>query len=136
MVKRILKKIVHSLGYDVQRIQGPLDGINKAEVNTKWLVELEIATILDIGANEGQFAKKIRGVFPNSKIYSFEPLLDTYLLLKKNFEKDALFEAFNCALGEKEGEATIFLNEYSPSSSLLKLGDEHKKHFDFARKEI
>ena len=32
------------------------------------------ATIIDIGANKGQFTLAARYIFPKSKIFSFEPL--------------------------------------------------------------
>jgi FkbM family methyltransferase len=100
-----------------------------------WLSKLEIRTILNIGSNEGQFALELRRQIPGSKIYAFEPLPGPFQKLNENFVNDPNFKAFPYALGKTEGITKMFLNEYSPSSSLLKLGDNHKKHFDFARKE-
>ena len=37
------------------------------------------------------------------------------------------FAAFNVALGEKDGEATFYRSQSSPSSSLLRMGDAHKE---------
>ncbi len=104
-------------------------------INNNWLKEKNIQTIFDVGANEGQFAEKIRTLFPNATIYAFEPLPHVYERLVEMFKGDQKFIPCNYALGEKEEETIIFLNEYSPSSSLLEMADEHKKHFDFARKE-
>lgn len=100
-----------------------------------WLSNLGIRTILNIGSNEGQFALELRKHIPGSKIYAFEPLPGPFQKLNENFVNDPNFKAFPYALGKTEGVTKMFLNEYSPSSSLLKMGDNHKKHFDFAKKE-
>lgn len=39
-----------------------------------WLTNLNINTVVDIGAHEGEFAAKIRGILPTASILSFEPL--------------------------------------------------------------
>lgn len=100
-----------------------------------WLHSLKINKIIDVGANEGQAAKRFRKLLPDAKIISFEPLSNVYELLLKNFSKDENFKAYNFALGDTIETAEIFLNEYSPSSSLLKMAEEHKKHFSHAQKE-
>ena len=51
------------------------------ELNVKWLQDLKFRTILDIGANVGQFAQAARAVFPHTRLYSFEPI-------PKCFEKE------------------------------------------------
>ena len=42
----------------------------------------------------------------------------------------------NYALGNENGEKTIYLNEYSPSSSILEMNELHKKAFPFTEKTI
>src|SRR5437899_4779053 len=41
-----------------------------------------IRSIVDVGANEGQFAKWISTLFPLAHIYAFEPLPRPYAILK------------------------------------------------------
>jgi len=101
----------------------------------KWLQDKDIQSILDIGANTGQFAQKARWLFPDAKIYSFEPILSVYEKLKENFVGDVNFEAYNTALGEEEGLVTFFQNEFSDSSSLLKMKNIHKENFPFTQNE-
>ena len=107
----------------------------KSEISQSWLKEIGFKTIIDIGANEGQFASKMRKLFPNAMVYSFEPIPDVHKKLSSQFNGDKNFISYNCALGDKDENKEINLNEYNPSSSLLKMGEIHKKHFDFARKE-
>lgn len=63
-------------------------------------------TFLDIGANIGAFAVTIAGfrsVFPNLKIYAFEPNRDTAGRLRSNAERLGI-EVFNIGLSDRNGE--------------------------------
>jgi FkbM family methyltransferase len=99
--------------------------------DNKWLLDYNFNTIIDVGANEGQFAMKMRQFFPNARIISFEPIPETYAKLNNNFKGDPNFKAHCLGVGDKEETSSFFLNDYSPASSLLKPGDR-LEHFDQA----
>jgi len=99
----------------------------------EWLKDMNFRTILDIGANTGQFAAQFHRLFPDAKLYSFEPLEDCYNKLLKKMGRVSNFRGFNFALGDKNGEAEIYENEYTPSSSLLPMGKIHKEAFPFTK---
>ena len=101
----------------------------------KWLKNYDFKSVLDVGANQGQFAYRIRSLFPEILICSFEPIPGLFDQLNEHFRYDKAFMGFNYALGETEQRHVMYLNEFSPSSSLLELAPEHKKHFNFATKE-
>lgn len=84
------------------------------------LKKYQFETVLDIGANAGQFAKDIRGRLPKAKIISFEPLHDCFSTLQSNMKDDKNWEAMNIALGKEAGEVEMNKSAFSPSSSLLK----------------
>ncbi|BAY12877.1 FkbM family methyltransferase [Calothrix sp. NIES-2098] len=98
-------------------------------LNQPWFHSLNIETILDIGANVGQFALTINTLLPKARIYSFEPLTDCYEKLKARMADCKTFSAFNLALGDESGSLIFERNAYSPSSSFLKIADVHKKAF-------
>lgn len=102
----------------------------------RWLRDFKIEAVLDIGANEGQFAEKISALMPNVKVICFEPLQEPFEKLRKKFGSNKNFFLFRCALGNSEGRQQIYRNEYSPSSSILKMKSSHKEAFDFTRKEF
>lgn len=103
---------------------------------TLWLRNMNIETILDIGANTGQFAKSMHELFPEATLYSFEPLKDSYEELLVQFKNVPQFQAFNVALGDETGIVEMHRSEYSPSSSLLSMNDLHKTSFPYTKKEI
>jgi FkbM family methyltransferase len=98
------------------------------------LKEYNFKTILDIGANEGQFADKMHALFPDTLIYSFEPIPESFDRLEKNFEDIKQIKGINLALGEAAGEIIFNKNESTASSSFLDMADTHKQSFDFAVK--
>jgi FkbM family methyltransferase len=115
--------------------------INKKEYNLKrdalrfaWLKEYHFRSIIDVGANEGQFAEKILTAFPSAQVYCFEPLPEVYTKLKSNLGNFDNAHFYNYAIGASNAEMSMQRNEYSPSSSLLEMLDLHKSNFGFAIK--
>lgn len=121
-MKKVIKKIINSLGLDLRKYRKEIDGL-------KWLEHCDIKTVIDVGANTGQFAKEIRGRLPNSKIYSFEPIKECYEKLEENMKSDVNFQAFNLALSDKNEKSEINKCVYSPSSSLREMATLHEEMF-------
>lgn len=80
-----------------------------------------LGTILDVGANVGQFALAAALHFPGSKIYSFEPLPDVFRELQKNTRTKKNIKSFNCAIGNHNGKILFHRNQYTRLSSSLKI---------------
>lgn len=126
-MKKLIIYILKKIGYKIQNISKEVKYHEKQKWN--FLKDMDIKTILDIGANEGQFAEEIYNIFPEAKIYSFEPLKESYKLLIKKFKDKNRLYAYNIALGEQDEEKTFYMSSGSPSSSLLKMGKLHKNLF-------
>jgi FkbM family methyltransferase len=90
---------------------------------------MPVRTVLDIGANTGQFAHIARQLFPTSQIYSFEPLEDCFREMQLAFGGDPRWRGYQCALGTEEGEILFHRSTSSPSSSVLAMADLHKDAF-------
>ncbi len=67
-------------------------------------------TIFDLGANIGVATLYFKTLYPNSKIYAFEPVPETFELLKKNMSNLWGVEIFPYAVGSEE-EITISYSE-------------------------
>jgi FkbM family methyltransferase len=123
-IKSIVRNLLAKFDIGVYSINNRTKWEEKQKL---WMKELNIRTILDIGANIGQFATTSRNIFPNARIYSFEPLPSCYTLLKEKFKDDNNITVFPFALGDKEEIVEINEHNFSPSSSLLDMLDLHKK---------
>lgn len=104
------------------------------ETRLDWLRGLNILTVLDVGANDGEFAAEIAGMLPDAHVISFEPLRDAYDALTRTC-RGPRFTAYNFALGEGEARAEIRRSAFSPSSSLLPMAAVHVAAFPHTREE-
>lgn len=84
-------------------------------------------TIIDVGANAGQFAIAASKIYSGVSIYSFEALPSLLSSLENNTKKISNIKIFNHALGDVKGEIEFFQNDYSLASSALEI---HKNQTD------
>ena len=97
-------------------------GVAAGVEHEKILNSLTINTVIDVGANRGQFALVASCCFPFAKIISFEPLKSSYLIFKKIFRNNANINIYNIAVGDREAEIPIHISNHDDSSSLLPIG--------------
>jgi FkbM family methyltransferase len=132
MIKRAAKKILEAMGFELRRINNKFEP--KKEDIFNWIRNLNIRTVLDVGANTGQFAGEIHAILPEAAI-SFEPLRECYDLLVENMSHLPKFRAFDFALGSEASEIEMHRSEFTPSSSILRMSELHKRAFPFTSKE-
>jgi FkbM family methyltransferase len=116
IIKNIIKRLFNTLGTDIVKLnQSP-------QQTLLGIRSYPIQTIIDVGANNGQFARYISGIFPQAQLYCFEPLPKPFQTLEawaKRQNKNQV-TALNFALGESDSMTEMFLHvNHSPSSSLL-----------------
>jgi FkbM family methyltransferase len=100
--------------------------------NLNWLKELEIKTVLDIGANTGQFASFICNLLgKDTLVYSFEPINECYNKLSKLKKKFINIVPLNYALGDVETKKPMYKNDFTPSSSLMEISGISIENFPF-----
>ncbi|MCB9409869.1 MAG: FkbM family methyltransferase [Mycolicibacterium sp.] len=89
----------------------------------------ELSTIVDVGANRGQFGLAARHCFPESRIIAFEPLARPAEIWRSVFASDTRTLLFEAALGPRAGEMTINVAGQDDSSSLLPITAAQSKLF-------
>lgn len=118
-MKRILKKVLGSIGYKIsKKSKIVLLDENPFVAIKNTLIGKEIV-FFDIGANLGQTIKKMTSHYPDVKIYAFEPSKMCFTLLKETFDNPNV-SVHNLAVGSSCSQ--LEFNEYSWSAlnSLLK----------------
>lgn len=116
-IKALVKKIFRLLGMEVH---SHTPGASHDAQIVAALNNFEIDLVLDVGANEGQFAKSIRSSGFMGEIVSFEPLSNAYKLLQKNSKKDRKWAIHSrAAVGSEVGKIKINISANSTSSSIL-----------------
>jgi FkbM family methyltransferase len=92
---------------------------------------LNVDTVVDIGANRGQFALCCRRLFPAAQIFSFEPLKGPASTFRRVFAGDARAHLFESAVGDAAGTAAMHVSRWDVSSSLLPIGQAQHDNFPF-----
>ena len=72
--------------------------------------KLNPKVVFDIGGNIGITSIYLSSIFPDAKIYTFEPIPDNFKILKKNIQNYNNIEAFNFGLGSKNGNFKVYLS--------------------------
>ena len=114
--KKFVRLITNKLGFEIISIK------RSPNHNLLGLKIYPIRSIIDVGANSGQFAKAITGFFPEAEIYCVEPLQDVYNQLACwAIKQNGKVKTFNFALGDSKGISEIILHtDHNYSSSLLR----------------
>lgn len=82
----------------------------------------DLRSIIDIGANRGQFALASRRWSPRATLVSFEPLQRPASTFRRIFAGDGQVRLIEAAVGPRSERATIHLSARDDSSSLLPIG--------------
>jgi FkbM family methyltransferase len=126
-VQRTLRNIVRKLVHlDVQRANlFTLPSERLAE----QLKQRQLNTVIDVGANYGQFATNLLQAGYHGKIISLEPLPDAWAALKQRAAKfgERWIIGPRIALSDRRGEAKFNIAANSESSSLLKMMSRHEQ---------
>lgn len=119
--KKFVRKAFNLIGLDIRKA--------KRDLKSVWLESFEIKTVIDVGANIGQFAVDASELYPDAVIYSFEPLPGPYNQLLINTKSFSKFNPYNIALSDHKGTTKMYSNDFSQSSSILEMAESHKKAF-------
>ncbi len=116
-------------GYDVRRFSpSAVDELRLAGL----LRRLGVDTVLDVGANEGQFAGRLVSAGYRGRIVSFEPVAEPYGRLARRASRHAGWSTVQAALGESPGRACINVSRNTQISSLLQALPEEVGRIDRA----
>lgn len=94
------------------------------------LENFQIAGIIDVGANVGQFGLDVRRHGFEGLIVSYEPVQETFGSLSQTIRQHQPWKAFQLGLGAAESERTINISGNAGlSSSILEMGSLHLENF-------
>lgn len=88
-----------------------------------------LETVIDIGANRGQFSLAVRRWAPGAQVVAFEPLSGPAARFRGVFRGDSRVTLHQAAIGPEAGEATIHVSAADDSSSLLPISKVQQRLF-------
>jgi FkbM family methyltransferase len=135
----LLTKILRVLSIPQYRSAFLRTRVAASTEHDRILAGLALDSVVDIGANRGQFALCIRRLFPKAQIFSFEPLQKPARTYQKTFERDERTKLFKNAIAANPGPAQMYVSKWDVSSSLLPFAQAQHDNFPFteeSRQEI
>lgn len=117
---RIFRKLLRLLASSVYR-QGLLKGVGAAIEHERLISQLRIGSVIDVGANKGQFSLVVRASHPNAQIFAVEPLSEASDTFTALFASDNNVKLFRCAAGPRSETLEINISGRRDSSSLLQI---------------
>lgn len=121
-MKTFIKKIFRKLKIEVSYF--PAGDLRRRMLLLK---HHKINTIIDVGANAGQYAIELHELGFRGNIISFEPLSAAYALLDKTSKSKQNWVTAKIALGSSNHEAVINVANNLASSSILAMNNAHKE---------
>jgi FkbM family methyltransferase len=121
-IKATIRSMAHAVGYDIHRYRDELSVLSA----------FQFRTIIDVGANCGQFFSRARRAAPEAAIHCFEPVPSAFQRLEATVSRDARAYAYPLALGETPGEASLLASDFNAASSFLPKTATHTTAFPHA----
>lgn len=116
-IKHEFRRLLWKLGYDISRFTPTSHPLARKK---RILESFNIDTVLDIGANVGQFGYQLRrDIDYKGEILSFEPINSAFNLLEERAKDDLIWKVFNFAIGDSQEKREINIARNLYSSSIL-----------------
>lgn len=119
-LKRPVRDALASRGFELVRLIRP-----ETMFIQRLLRDYQIDTLIDVGANRGQYALRLRRLGFSGEIHSFEPGRDAYEGLRAAAAGDVHWTCHNLALGSSPSSMKLRVSLDSVSSSLLEVAPAH-----------
>lgn len=121
VLRKILKvfRLAHYPALLLPLRYGVAAGVDHAKI----LSRLSPVTIVDVGANVGQFSLMAAELHPSARIFSFEPIPRVADRFEKVLAGNPRVTLTRCAIGESQRTDMLHLSGRDDSSSLLPITD-------------
>ncbi len=113
LLRKAINGTLAEFGYELRR-KHTSEGV---------LGPIQFRTIIDGGANVGEYSADMRAQYPDAEIFAFEPTPKLFEGIRKRFADDRKITCYPQALGERKGKAVFHVTADTVSSSLLEQAD-------------
>lgn len=126
-MKNKLNKYFRKFGFELHGV-GYLEKLKNASTEkNEWnkmseLLQGNVKTIFDVGANRGETAIKFMNIYPKSTIHAFEPFPETCVVFNENHKNHKNVILNQIALSSKVGKSILNVNISVDTNSLLQSG--------------
>jgi FkbM family methyltransferase len=105
----------------------PIDRLEAEVACCAKLLKRPPRTVLDIGANRGDYSAAVVARYPDCSLHAFEPSPVNATLLRERFKGNPRVRIHEVALSDNDGEACLYADR--PGSGLASLSERRLDHF-------
>jgi len=116
-----IRRLLWRLGYELEPRH-----VSRRHPVLEWGHGGDVDLVIDVGANAGQYADRLRRWGYNQKILSFEPQAEAFRALEGSLRLDDFWRAHQLALGSSSGSSLMQVSKNSVSSSFMEASEEHR----------
>ena len=106
----------------VEKIFDPISSFHHKRIS-RYLRELDIEKIIDVGAHKGEFLEKILKIEKVNSFYAFEPQKNIFNELSEKFSNNKKVTLFNYAMDKEITKKKLKINKLSMTSSLAEINE-------------
>jgi FkbM family methyltransferase len=118
-MKQFVKAAAKLFGFEIHRVSPNLPYVSDPFIVMRRLINNPKPIIFDVGANIGHTAKRFRSIFPEAKVYCFEPFPSSFERLSSALNGDPAVESHQLALSNLPGTSKLTVNQSTATNSLL-----------------
>ena len=107
----------------IEKIFNPISNFHHKRI-FRYLNELDIEKIIDIGAHKGEFLENMLKIEKVNSFYAFEPQKNIFNELNDKFSKNEKITLFNFAMDKEITNKKLKINKLSMTSSLAEINEE------------
>jgi len=107
----------------IEKIFNPISTFHHKRI-FRYLKELDIEKIIDIGAHKGEFLEKMLKIKGVNTFYAFEPQKNIFNELSEKFSNNKKVTLFNYAMDEEITKKKLKVNKLSMTSSLAEINEK------------
>ncbi len=128
-LKRYISNLSRSMGYEIKRWRHPtqeqIDAQDPLLNIRSFLSDRKIApkTIFDVGANQGDYAAQCLELFPDARVYCFEPTPAVLNILNGRYANNPRVKIVSGAVTDADAPVTFNLRGDSVWNSMLASGN-------------
>tara|TARA_B100000925_G_C21869029_1_gene413442 strand:- start:13 stop:690 length:678 start_codon:yes stop_codon:yes gene_type:complete len=107
----------------IEKIFNPISTFHHKRIS-KYLKELDIEKIIDIGAHKGEFLEKMLKIEKVNSFYAFEPQKNIFNELSEKFSKNKKVTLYNFAMDKEITNKKLKISKLSMTSSLAEINEK------------
>ena len=107
----------------IEKIFNPISSFHHKRIS-RYLNELDIEKIIDIGAHKGEFLENMLKIEKVNSFYAFEPQKNIFNELNEKFSKNEKITLFNFAMDKEITNKKLKINKLSMTSSLAEINEK------------